>query len=138
MKALKIEKSSRAPEVLLDIDKGYFKMKYDSRPENVRKFYFPIIEALNSGLQELFDTGKYESFKENPFIFSYKLGYFNSSSAKFILDIMNIARNFHDKGLNILVEWYYQDDDEDMLEAGEDFADFCEMEFKFIETDEDF
>jgi len=138
MKAIKIEKSSRGPEVLFDIDKGYFKMKYDSRPENVRKFYFPILETLNEGLQELFDTGKYKSFDDNPFIFSYKLGYFNSSSAKFILDIMNIARNFHEKGLNMLVKWYYQDDDEDMLEAGEDFADFCEMEFEFIETDEDF
>jgi hypothetical protein len=138
MKTFKIEKSNRGPEVILDTEKGVFAMKYDSRPENVRKFYYPIIEALNLGLSELIDNGKVDSFKENAFLFSFKLGYFNSSSAKFILDIMNIARNFYEKGLNIKVEWYYQDDDEDMKEAGEDFADFCEMEFSFIETDEDF
>ena len=138
MKALKIEKSERAPEVIFDIEKGIFAMKYDSRPENVRKFYYPIIEALNEGLEEVISTGKLNNFKENPFLFSFKLGYFNSSSAKFILDIMNIARIFFEKGLNILVEWHYQDDDEDMMEAGEDFADFCEMEFKFIESEEDF
>ena len=138
MEALKIEQSERAPEVIFDIEKGIFAMKYDSRPENVRKFYYPIIEVLNEGLEELISSGKSTNFKENPFLFSFKLGYFNSSSAKFILDIMNIARLFFEKGLNIIVEWYYQDDDEDMMEAGEDFADFCEMEFKFIGTDEDF
>ena len=138
MKALKIEQSERAPEVIFDNEQGIFAMKYDSRPENVRKFYYPIIEALNEGLEEIVSTGKADKFKENPYIFSFKLGYFNSSSAKFILDIMNIARIFYEKGLNILVEWHYQDDDEDMMEAGEDFADFCEMEFKFIESDEDF
>jgi len=138
MKTLKIEQSERAPEVIFDTEKGIFAMKYDSRPENVRKFYYPIIETLNEGLEEIISTGKSDNYKDNPFVFSFKLGYFNSSSAKFILDIMNIARIFYEKGLNIIVEWHYQDDDEDMMEAGEDFADFCEMEFKFIESDEDF
>ena len=138
MKTLHIPKSERGPEVVFEPENGFFKMKYDSRPENVRKFYYPVIETLNSGLSELIDSGKADKHKENPFIFSFKLGYFNSSSAKFILDIMNIAREEYEKGLNIVVEWYYQEDDEDMKEAGEDFADFCEMEFKFFETEEDF
>lgn len=138
MKTLNITKSERGPEVIFEPEKGYFKMKYDSRPENVRKFYYPIIEILNESLSELIDSGNIEQFKEEPFVFSFKLGYFNSSSAKFILDIMNIAREQYEKGLNIVVEWFYQEDDEDMKEAGEDFADFCEMEFKFFETEEDF
>jgi hypothetical protein len=39
----------------------------------------------------------------------------------------------HEDGKNITIEWHYEEDDEDMQEAGEEYADIVEVPFTFIE-----
>jgi len=136
-KKIEIERTERTPEVLFDIENNIFSMKYDSRPEDVRRFYYPLIESIKEAFDEIYKTNNLSYFSQNPFVFEFKLGYFNSSSAKFILDILTIAEEYKKKGINIIVKWYYLEDDEDMLEAGEDFAEFSEMEFEFISMSDD-
>ena len=138
MSKIVIDKTDRTPELIIDTDNGFFSMEYDSRPEDVRKFYYPILEKLKSILENIKQAGNLTYFKEKPFVFTFKLGYFNSSSAKFILDILNIVKLFKEGGINVEVNWYYFEDEDDMKEAGEDFSEFCDVEFKyFIMVDED-
>lgn len=132
-----IEKTERTPLVIIDTENGAFKMQYDSRPEDVRRFYKPILDKLKEALEEIKKGDNISFFDNKPFDFTFKLGYFNSSSAKFILDILNIIKQFKDSNINLQVNWHYYEDEEDMMEAGEDFSDFCEIEFNYISMVDD-
>jgi uncharacterized protein YkuJ len=59
--------------------------------------------------------------------------YFNTASSKIILDILMRLETLHEDGKNITIEWHYEEDDEDMQEAGEEYADIVEVPFTFIE-----
>jgi hypothetical protein len=58
-----------------------------------------------------------------------KLEYFNTSSSKCLLDIF---KKLEIIGGKCQVEWYYEQDDEDMLEAGEDYEAIVHVPFKMI------
>ena len=39
-------------------------------------------------------------------------------------------------GTDVKVNWYYEEDDEDMLAAGEDYQAIIDLPFKMIEVEE--
>jgi hypothetical protein len=49
-----------------------------------------------------------------------------------LLEIFEQFKAMHDAGNKVLIDWYYQEDDEDMQDAGEDYADIVEVPFNFI------
>ena len=65
-----------------------------------------------------------------------KLEYFNTSSSKCILDIFRKLELMHKKGDEVEINWYYEEDDEDMFEAGEDYQSIINIPFKMIEMEE--
>ena len=42
----------------------------------------------------------------------------------------------HKSGNDIMIKWYYEEDDEDMLEAGEDYQSIINIPFKMIEVEQ--
>ena len=132
MKGLNIPATAKSPKVLFDTENYLFEMQGNSRPENVRDFYFPIIYKIRKHFEKVVEKKQTEIFNEKCFKFNFKLDYFNSSSAKFISDILLIVKNFSEVGLNIKIYWYFSDGDEDMKEVGEDFSDMISVPFNFI------
>ena len=59
---------------------------------------------------------------------------FNTSSSKCILDVFKKLETL--SGTEVKVNWYYEEDDEDMLEAGEDYQAIIDLPFKMIEVEE--
>jgi hypothetical protein len=132
MKGLNIPETDKSPQVLFEPEKYIFEMQGRSRPENVRDFYFPIIYKVRKYFEKVIDKNEIEKFNEGNFKFNFKLDYFNSSSAKFIADILLLVKNFTDEGLKIKVYWYFIDGDEDMKEVGEDFSDMISFPFNYV------
>lgn len=132
MKGLNIQAKEKSPKVIFDPEKKIFEMEGNSRPENVREFYYPIIDTLRKYFENVSDKQNLESFNEKPFNFTFKLDYFNSASAKFISDILVIIKDFTDVKLKIKVNWYFEDGDDDMKEVGEDFSEMISLPFNFI------
>jgi hypothetical protein len=132
MKGLNIQAKEKSPKVIFDPEKKIFEMEGNSRPENVREFYYPIIDTLRKYFESASDKQNLESFNEKPFNFTFKLDYFNSASAKFISDILVIIKDFTDVKLKIKVNWYFEDGDDDMKEVGEDFSEMISLPFNFI------
>lgn len=132
MKGLNIPATAKSPRVLLDTDKNIFEIQGNSRPENVRDFYFPIIYKVRKYFEKVIDKNKVDEFNEKSFKFNFKLDYFNSSSAKFLSDILVLIRDFTKEGLNLKVNWYFTDGDEDMKEVGEDFSEMISVPFNYI------
>ncbi|MCK4663606.1 MAG: DUF1987 domain-containing protein [Bacteroidales bacterium] len=128
MKVFISDPSGTTPKVLFDPTNNKFEISGYSRPEDVRAFYKPIISWLKDFGKEI-DSVK--GFNK-PIEFNFKLIYFNSSSAKFLLDILIEINNFHKKGVSVSINWYYDDGDDDMKEVGEDLSEMVDFPFKYI------
>ncbi len=123
MEDLKHEGSAKTPVVEFSSNGELF-LKGRSIPENSIEFYKPLIEWL-------------ESYSESPnstTVLSVQLEYFNTSSSKCILDVFKKLESI--SGSEITVKWHYEEDDEDMLEAGEDYEAIIDLPFEMIEVEE--
>ena len=122
MEALIIESTNLTPEIKFDAAQGLFEMKGRSIPENSLEFYQPVYEWL-------------DAYLENPnekTVLKVQFDYFNTSSSKCILDILKRIDKLEDMDKDILIKWYYDENDEDMMEAGEDYSDLLEAPFELI------
>ena len=61
-----------------------------------------------------------------------KLDYFNTASSKILMDILYKIEEIHQAGNEVLVKWYYPDDDEDMKETGEEYSEIIKTPFEQI------
>ncbi len=66
-----------------------------------------------------------------------RLEYFNTSSSKCILDIFKKVNSLYKNGIDVVINWYYEEEDEDMQEAGEDYSDLLDVPFDIIMLEED-
>lgn len=121
-----IEPTRVTPLVNFDPDNGIFEIKGRSSPENSILFYQKIIDSLDE-----FAASGGDQLTAN---FSFE--YFNTSSSKCLFDLFKKLSKISDEGKAIKINWYYEEDDEDMMEAGEDYADLLDLDFNFLEIDE--
>jgi len=109
--ALKIEPTHKTPKVYLAPDEGIFEISGRSIPEDSVGFYKPILDWLDS----------YGSAAAPKTAFKFELEYFNTSSSKNILEILKKLETVFQDGNDVHITWYYDEDDEDMEETGEDY-----------------
>lgn len=132
MQQFLVKQTALTPEIHFSPDNNFFLIKGTSAPEDVRALYYPVIDWIKMFVDEVI-KGNYKSFnRENPLKFQIDLFYFNSSSAKFFYDIFLDLKRLPAEGCPVSVEWYYDEEDVDMKEAGGDIALLAEMEFTFI------
>ncbi len=127
MEVLSLELTDNTPKVILDPNNHTLEFEGDSRPEDVQKFFQPIMSWLE----------EYESFSKSAgdvnLDANFKLEYFNSSSAKYIMDIILKLGSIAEAGnVTLNINWHYDEMDEDMLDAGEEFEDMLDVEFNFV------
>lgn len=122
MEAKILEPTDDTPGIVLDKEKNEFIFNGKSLPEDVTEFYNPI-------LQWLIDYSQNPNSETNV---EFRMEYFNSASSKQILDILTIFEEIHLSGKPVNVKWYYQEDDEDMEEAGESYSELIEMPIEII------
>jgi SiaC family regulatory phosphoprotein len=130
MKKLVIEKTDSTPLIILDQAEGIYQISGQSRPSDVREFYNQIISWLNEFTVFLKSTKEYN----DPIIFIFNLDYFNSSSAKLIVDICKILAGIKNSGYNVVIKWHYEEEDSDMLEAGKEISQIVNCPFEYLET----
>jgi hypothetical protein len=116
MEHLYVEGTKMTPNVILDSDKKVYSITGNSRPENPLQFYKPIFEWLTNYLERT----------EEKMVFEVQLDYFNTSTSKVLLDLFELFEKFAETK-DIHVVWYYQSDDEEMQEAGEELLDLVEL-----------
>jgi len=122
MEVIKIKGTDDTPTIILDKESGIFEISGRSLPEDVSTFYEPILNWLDDYQEEANDQT----------IFSFKLVYFNTASSKLILDILMKLEEMHESGKSVLIKWYFPEDDEDMEEAGEEYADIVDVPFEQV------
>ncbi|MFW6100856.1 MAG: DUF1987 domain-containing protein, partial [Bacteroidota bacterium] len=105
-----------------DKDNEIFEISGRSLPEDVSTFYEPILNWLD----------EYAEDPNGKTVFSFKLVYFNTASSKLLLDILMKLESLYENGNDVFIKWYYPEDDEDMQEAGEEYADIVDIPFEQI------
>ena len=123
MEPLLIEGTPKTPSIRFEADQGLIEIKGRSIPENSIEFYKPLVDWL-------------EKYSESPGQLTkvnIQLEYFNTSSSKCILDVFKKLEAIHKAKHEVIINWYYEEDDEDMLEAGEDYESIIRVPFKMIE-----
>lgn len=126
LKALHLDATKETPEVTLDAAGNKFEITGRSFPLNAKGFYAPILEWLESYAAS--PNGKTE--------FMFRLEYFNTPSSKSISDILKKMKEIKDAGNDVTVNWYYEEDDIDILDLGHVFARTVGMDFEFKEYSE--
>jgi S-adenosylmethionine synthetase len=125
MEVFKIKPTKSTPEITLDHNTHIHTLKGESYPENSMEFYKGVFDWLDEYIETL-DS-------EQEVIFNVELVYFNSSSSKVLMDMFDLFDDACENGKNILVNWIYEEDNEAILEYGEEFAeDYESLNFHFV------
>ena len=122
METIRITGTDDTPGIVLDKGSGEFMISGRSLPEDVAAFFDPVLEWI-------------EAYAEDPLPkteFNFKLSYFNTASSKMLLDVLLKLEEISEDGNEVLVKWHFPDDDEDMEEAGEEYADIVDIPFEQI------
>ena len=110
------------PVINFDYQSGICEISGESYMEETFKFYEPIIIWLKE-----FCTGN------KPITLNIRLTYFNTSSSRFILEILDTLKNYHKKGEQVEINWFYKKDDPDILTEIQDFMDETDTHINILE-----
>jgi len=133
MEKLIIEATVNSPRIILDPEEKKFEFSGESRPENVRNFYLPVLEWLEKFTSN--QSGLKEPERTSALYCLFNFEYFNSTSAKYILDIFKSLNALNSLGVGLDIKWLYEEDDEDMLEVGEEMSRMSKLKFEYIISD---
>jgi hypothetical protein len=118
-----IKGSTYIPTVDFNAETCVLEISGESYHEYTLEFYQPIFDWLEEFLSE---EGKTVTF-------NFRMTYFNTSSSRRFLEILSMLEDYQEnKSGKVVVNWYYQDTDVDMLESGEEYSEDVDLEFNLI------
>jgi SiaC family regulatory phosphoprotein len=124
MEPLHLTSTEKTPAVRFEPAQGTLEISGCSIHENADRFFRPLLEQVATYCQQPMRRT----------MVRMSLTYFNSSSAKYFLDLLKLLDEVHASGAgSVLLEWIYDAEDLDMMEAGQDYKGLLEMPVKLIE-----
>ncbi len=115
-----------SPVVRLSVEMGMGVIEGESFMEEPNAFYMPVLEWMKQYVAE--DKGDFE--------LNIKLIYYNTSSSKMLLYMLEILYEYKTKGAGVTVNWYYDPEDYDMLDDIHDYSVETDMEINKIPMNE--
>ncbi len=119
---VEIKGTADTPEVILNRNEGVIQFNGRSLPENPKAFYQPIKSWL-------------AVYSENPCPNTHlilNMDYFNTASSKMIMEVIDTIKVCEKSGSSLKIDWHYMEDDDEMMEAGQEFAEITETVFNFF------
>ncbi len=123
MEILTIKKEKKTPFIELDPARGVLTIEGRSIPENPESFYDVVYSSME----------RYYKSPQNLTTYNFQFEYINSGSSKFILRFFHLIKKQYDEGNDCIVNWYYEEDDENILDLGKHYKNTFKLPFKFIE-----
>jgi len=117
MDDLVINETKSSPSVRFDAGTGVLEIKGKSYPANAAQFFDPLFRWVEEFLRQ-FTTGTIEV--------NLEMTYLNSSSSKAFLNLFDMLDRSASKGQDIVINWLYHQENDTMLECGEEFMEDLE------------
>ncbi|MCC5921305.1 MAG: DUF1987 domain-containing protein [Cyclobacteriaceae bacterium] len=127
MKDFYIEETSKTPRLRFELDQGVFEISGRSIPENSIEFYQSLMDWLDDYIKSPLDHT----------VVIIKLEYFNTSSSKCLVEIFRKLEEIQNVGKSASIKWYFDEEDEDMEESGEDFKEIIKLPIEMIMISEE-
>lgn len=122
------EQSPKTPIIKFDPATGSFELRGKSIPENTIAFYKPLFEWLDNYIQNPAKTTT----------LAIQLDYFNTSSSKCIVDLFKKLEQIVKNGKGeAIINWLYDENDDDMMEAGDDYKSIIKLPFNLVSFKKD-
>lgn len=119
---LTIKPTSNTPFVEFDPEIGSLTIVGQSHPEDPQEFYQDLVDVIIE-------------YCENPKVQTkviVNLEYMNTGTSRVIYNIFRKFESIVDEKREVEVHWRYDDDDDDMLDAGQIFSELTKLKFKMI------
>ncbi len=110
MENLNLAPSKFTPDVKFNAETGILELQGSSYPDNSIEFYQPLYDWIDTFIAE----------ENKPLTFNFKITYFNTSSSKCLLKLLEILEKYHNNKGTVEVNWFYKEDDDDIYESGEE------------------
>ena len=124
LESLNIEATRKTPLVELNPE-GQFKIEGRSIPEDASLFFEQIVDWVE----------EYLTVPKDITTFNIALEYLNSGTSKYILQILKRLKEVSKDSNTLVINWYYEEGDDDILERGEYYSSILDMEINYIETE---
>ena len=133
MENLHLEPTHNTPLIDCDRTANTITISGESRPENVRAFYFNVFTWIDTYEKSFFYLASL-SKNEKVITLNLKLDYFNSSSLKIFMEIIAKLQTISKEidHMNLTINWFYDEDDEDMLDSGKEVEKMTGVKMNFI------
>ena len=122
METISRQATPKTPSIEFDQSQGLLEIKGRSNPENTLDFYRPLVAWV-------------DEYVQNPpqmTTINVHLEHFNTSSSKSILEVLRALNPIKQSDKEIVVNWFYEDDDEDIMEAGENYEAITGLPFRMV------
>jgi hypothetical protein len=117
MQMLEMNGTPKTPTVKLDPKSGNMEISGRALADDAAQFFKPVGEWI----------AEYAQSPQRSTLLTFKLEYLNNESSKALLNVLGELEKIH--GARVL--WYFQDEDEDMEESGEELAELVKIPFEF-------
>lgn len=120
MEPLYYQEKLETPGVIFDKGKSSFKIWGKSFPEEAFKFYEPLLNWM-------------KEYSQNPnenTVVHFHFDYYNSATATQLLELFYLLDELYKSGAKVSIIWEYQEDDDDMKEAGIEYSEILSTPFQ--------
>lgn len=118
MTSITIESTNETPRILFNVD-GNLSVSGISTPNNVNAFYQPLFDWIK----------EYKTIKPKSVSLELFIDYLNTSSTRIIVEMIRLIKSFEEEATEVNFIWLYDNEDEDMLEMGEEFESVTNASF---------
>lgn len=125
LKNIEIDESRSSyfiPRVSFNAETGVCEISGESYLEDTNMFYQPLLEWLETYTKE----------EKKSVQFSIRLKYYNTSSSKYLLELLKILKEHQMEGGKVEVYWYYPEVDTSIMEDAEDYREFLELDITIL------
>jgi hypothetical protein len=122
MEPISINETEATPSIEFTPGDGMLRIKGRSHPENSKVFYNPLIEWCD----------EYVTQPADKTTLAIQLEHFNTMTSKSLLDVMRSLKALTLQGKEFVVHWYYEADDEELLDAGQTYQEITDLPFEMI------
>jgi hypothetical protein len=114
MDTIVIAKTARTPEIVFDFSAGTFLIKGEAYPEDVTDFFGPLLDKFKN---------HFKTLAKQTISFRIELIYFNSSTAKMLMQLFQLLDELGKRGNSVSITWAYEAEDDNLKELGEEFSE---------------
>ena len=126
MEIIRIEKTNNTPSIYIDEANMLCRIVGASFPEDAYEVYQHVLDWL----------GRIKGELNTKLVVEFDFDFLNSISHKKVWQILHELKDMQKNGKEVAVIWYYEENDEDIMEAGEDLAELMSLPFELIPKEE--